>query len=115
MRIPRIQRPHAGAKPLEVSLGTGNRIIVRGSVAKTILFRMGKKDKKSKTAEQKARTAAKQEKKAVQKEKKGKSKVSTDSDQEDVDLDVIRAEYERKVGVMYGGRVLKTSNNPTWY
>ncbi|KAI4206548.1 MAG: hypothetical protein LQ346_001038 [Caloplaca aetnensis] len=57
---------------------------------------MGKKDKKSKTAEQKARTAAKQEKKAVQKEKKGKSKVSTDSDQEDVDLDVIRAEYERK-------------------
>ncbi|KAI4189673.1 MAG: hypothetical protein LQ348_003768 [Seirophora lacunosa] len=57
---------------------------------------MGKKDKKSKTAEQKARTAAKQEKKAVQKEKKGKSKGSVDSDPEDVDLEAIRAEYERK-------------------
>lgn len=58
---------------------------------------MGKKDKKSKTAEQKARNAAKQEKKAVQKEKKAKFQVSTDSDPEDVDLDAIRAEYERKV------------------
>ncbi|KAL8718392.1 MAG: hypothetical protein Q9225_004467 [Loekoesia sp. 1 TL-2023] len=57
---------------------------------------MGKKDKKSKTAEQKARTAAKQEKKAAQKEKKGKPKVPPDSDPEDIDLDAIRAEYERK-------------------
>lgn len=58
---------------------------------------MGKKDKKSKSAEQKARTAAKQEKKAIQKENKGRSKGSADSDPEDVDLDDIRAEYERKV------------------
>ncbi|KAL9015650.1 MAG: hypothetical protein Q9185_006961 [Variospora sp. 1 TL-2023] len=57
---------------------------------------MGKKDKKSKTAEQKARTAARQEKKAVQKDKKGKSKESFESDNEDVDLEAIRAEYERK-------------------
>ncbi|KAL8924881.1 MAG: hypothetical protein Q9208_003764 [Pyrenodesmia sp. 3 TL-2023] len=70
---------------------------------------MGKKDKKSKTAEHKARTAAKQEKKAVHKEKKGKSKLSTDSDQEDVDLDAIRAEYERKVGAMYGGHEVTES------
>ncbi|KAL8937631.1 MAG: hypothetical protein Q9211_003584 [Gyalolechia sp. 1 TL-2023] len=57
---------------------------------------MGKKDKKSKTAEQKARTAAKQEKKAAQKEKKGKSKEAADSDPEDIDLEAVRAEYERK-------------------
>lgn len=58
---------------------------------------MGKKDKKSKTAEQKARVAAKQEKKATQKEKKGKTKGVTDSDAEDVDLEAIRAEYEQQV------------------
>ncbi|KAL8656931.1 MAG: hypothetical protein Q9226_002420 [Calogaya cf. arnoldii] len=57
---------------------------------------MGKKDKKSKTAEQKARVAAKQEKKASQKEKKGKSNDAADSDAEDVDLDAIRAEYEQQ-------------------
>ncbi|KAL8850743.1 MAG: hypothetical protein Q9221_004311 [Calogaya cf. arnoldii] len=57
---------------------------------------MGKKDKKSKTAEQKARVAAKQEKKASQKEKKGKSKDAADSDAEDFDLDAIRAEYEQQ-------------------
>ncbi|KAL8948341.1 MAG: hypothetical protein Q9222_005470, partial [Ikaeria aurantiellina] len=51
---------------------------------------MGKKDKKSKTAEQKARVAAKQEKKAAQKEKKGKSKGTPDSDADDVDLEAIR-------------------------
>ena len=47
---------------------------------------MGKKDKKSKTAEQKARVAAKQSKKAVQKEKKVKAKGGDDSDAEDFDL-----------------------------
>ena len=47
---------------------------------------MGKKDKKSKVAEQKARVAAKQSKKAVQKEKKVKAKGGDDSDAEDVDL-----------------------------
>ncbi|KAI4281652.1 MAG: hypothetical protein L6R38_003523 [Xanthoria sp. 2 TBL-2021] len=57
---------------------------------------MGKKEKKSKTAEQKARVAAKQEKKASQKVKKGKSKDVADSDAEDVDLDAIRAEYEHQ-------------------
>ncbi|CAL8578998.1 Kelch repeat-containing protein 3 [Xanthoria parietina] len=57
---------------------------------------MGKKEKKSKTAEQKARVAAKQVKKATQKEKKGKTKDVADSDAEDVDLDAIRAEYERQ-------------------
>lgn len=63
---------------------------------------MGKKDKKSKTAEQKARTAAKQEKKAAQKEKRGRSKVTADSDPEDIDLEAVRAEYERKVGAAFG-------------
>ncbi|KAL8672409.1 MAG: hypothetical protein Q9168_003116 [Polycauliona sp. 1 TL-2023] len=57
---------------------------------------MGKKEKKSKTAEQKARVAAKQEKKATQREKKGKSKEAADSDAEDVDLDALRAEYEQQ-------------------
>lgn len=61
---------------------------------------MGKKDKKSKTAEQKARVAAKQEKKATQKEKKGKSKggVAADSDADDLDLEAVRQEYEQQVG-----------------
>ncbi|KAL8833834.1 MAG: hypothetical protein Q9170_004056 [Blastenia crenularia] len=57
---------------------------------------MVKKDKKSKNAEQKARTVAKQEKKATQKEKKGKSKGPVDSDPEDIDLDAVRAGYERQ-------------------
>ncbi|KAL8736660.1 MAG: hypothetical protein Q9166_000026 [cf. Caloplaca sp. 2 TL-2023] len=57
---------------------------------------MGKKDKKSKTAEQKARVAAKQEKKASQKEKKAQLKEAADSDAEDVDLEAIRAEYEQR-------------------
>ncbi|KAL9000650.1 MAG: hypothetical protein Q9169_000686 [Polycauliona sp. 2 TL-2023] len=57
---------------------------------------MGKKEKKSKTAEQKARVAAKQEKKAVQREKKGKSKDAADSDADDLDLDAVRAEYEQQ-------------------
>ncbi|KAL8683525.1 MAG: hypothetical protein Q9186_000566 [Xanthomendoza sp. 1 TL-2023] len=57
---------------------------------------MGKKEKKSKTAEQKVRVAAKREKKATQKEKKGRSKGAVDSDAEDVDLEAIRAEYEQQ-------------------
>lgn len=52
----------------------------------TVAIKMGKKDKKSKIAEQKARVAAKQSKKAVQKEKKVKAKGGDDSDAEDVDL-----------------------------
>ena len=60
---------------------------------------MGKKDKKSKTAEQKARVAAKQSKKASQKIKKAKSKGPTGSDAEDVDLDSVLEEYVRKVGL----------------
>lgn len=47
---------------------------------------MGKKEKKSKTAEQRARVAAKQSKKAVQKEKKPRSKGADDSDSDNVDL-----------------------------
>lgn len=58
---------------------------------------MGKKEKKSKTVEQKARVAAKQSKKATQKDKKTKSKVITDSDKEDVDLEYVLEEYARKV------------------
>ena len=58
---------------------------------------MGKKDKKSKTAEQKARVAAKQEKKATQKERKIKSKGGADSDADGVDLEAVRQEYEDKV------------------
>ncbi|KAF1808053.1 galactose oxidase [Eremomyces bilateralis CBS 781.70] len=55
---------------------------------------MGKKDKKSKTAEKKVRVAQKQEKKASQKQKKAKSKgKDQDSDVEDVDLDAVLAEY----------------------
>ena len=58
---------------------------------------MGKKDKKSKTADQKARVAAKQIKKAAQKEKKVKSKGPDDSDAEDVDLESVLEEYAKKV------------------
>ena len=74
---------------------------------------MGKKDKKSKTAEQKARVAAKQSKKASQKEKKAKSKYADDSDAEDVDLESVLEEYARNVGhvdfgLCCGGRKLLT-------
>ena len=74
---------------------------------------MGKKDKKSKTAEQKARVAAKQNKKASQKEKKAKSKNADDSDAEDVDLESVLEEYARNVGqaefvFCFGGRKLLT-------
>ena len=58
---------------------------------------MGKKDKKSKDAEQKARVAAKQSKKAAQKERKGKVKAGDDSDADDDDLDAVLEEYARKV------------------
>lgn len=56
---------------------------------------MGKKDKKSKTAEQKARTLAKQSKKAAKGEKKVKVKAKdADSDaDDDVDLDAVLAAY----------------------
>ena len=74
---------------------------------------MGKKDKKSKTAEQKARVAAKQSKKAAQKEKKVKSKTTDDSDAEDVDLESVLEEFAKKVGqaafaIYIGGRKLLT-------
>ena len=59
---------------------------------------MGKKEKRSKTAEQKARVAAKQSKKASQKEKKAKSKHADDSDAEDVNLESVLEEYARNVG-----------------
>ena len=62
---------------------------------------MAKKDKK--TAEQKARVAAKQSKKAAQKEKKSKSKGAEGSDAEDVDLESVLEEYEKKVGLFKQG------------
>lgn len=58
---------------------------------------MGKKEKKSKTAEQKARVAAKQSKKAAQKDKKIKSKGVDNSDGEDVDLESVLKDYAQKV------------------
>lgn len=58
---------------------------------------MGKKDKKSKTAEQKARVAAKQSKKAAQKDKKVRAKGGDDSDGEDVDLESVLEEYAQQV------------------
>ncbi|KAL2044957.1 hypothetical protein N7G274_002732 [Stereocaulon virgatum] len=57
---------------------------------------MGKKDKKSKTAEQKARVAAKQSKKATQKEKKAKSKGADDDDAEDIDLESVLEAYAQQ-------------------
>jgi hypothetical protein len=62
---------------------------------------MGKKDKKSKTAEQKARVAAKQSKKATQKEKKATSKGADDSDAEDIDLESVLEEYAKQVSCPY--------------
>lgn len=58
---------------------------------------MGKKDKKSKTAEQKARVAARQSKRAAQKDKKVKAKGGDDSDKEDVDLETVLEDYAKKV------------------
>lgn len=58
---------------------------------------MGKKDKKSKTAEQKARVAAKQSKKAAHKDKKVRAKGGVDSDGEDVDLESVLEEYAKQV------------------
>ena len=60
---------------------------------------MGKKDKKTKGVEKKARAAAKQNKKAAQREKKGKTKGSADSDAEDVDLEIVLADYEKQVSL----------------
>ncbi|KAA6413278.1 MAG: Kelch repeats protein [Lasallia pustulata] len=71
---------------------------------------MGKKDKKSKTAEQKARVAARQNKKAAQKEKKVKSKGAVDSDAEDIDLDEVLAEYTRQQALFL--KVTETSCKP---
>ena len=58
---------------------------------------MGKKEKKSKTAEQKARVAARQSKRAAQKDKKVKSKGADDSDGEDIDLETVLEDYAKKV------------------
>jgi hypothetical protein len=73
---------------------------------------MGKKDKKSKTAEQKARVAAKQAKKAAQKEKKAKAKGSAndDSDAEDVDLDAVLASYAEQQAKFL--KVTETGSGP---
>lgn len=59
---------------------------------------MGKKEKKSKTAEQKARIVAKQNKKATQKVKKAKSK---NDDNDEVDLQAILDEYSQQVCMLY--------------
>jgi uncharacterized protein (DUF3084 family) len=61
---------------------------------------MGKKEKKSKTAEQKARVAARQNKRATQKDKKLKSKAADDSDGEDVDLESVLEDYAKQVCCM---------------
>ena len=60
---------------------------------------MGKKDKKSKSAEQKARVAAKQNRKATQKDVKSKSKRNgdDDSDADNVDLESVLEEYAKQV------------------
>ena len=58
---------------------------------------MGKKEKKSKTAEQKARVAARQNKKAAQKDKKSKTKGGDESDGEDIDLESVLEDYAKKV------------------
>lgn len=58
---------------------------------------MGRKDKKSKTAEQKARVAAKQSKKAAHKDKKVRAKGGGDSDGEDVDLESVLEDYAKQV------------------
>ena len=63
---------------------------------------MGKKEKKSKSAEQKARVVAKQTKKAAQKEKKINSKLSNESDGEDIDLESVLEEFSRQVFPSYG-------------
>ena len=60
---------------------------------------MGKKDKKSKSAEQKARVQAKQSRKAAKGEKKTKAKGTAredDSDADDVDLDAVLASYAQE-------------------
>src|SRR5436190_20464710 len=60
---------------------------------------MGKKEKKSKSAEQKARVLAKQSKKAAKGEKKVKAKKAArdvDSDAEDVDVDAVLASYAQE-------------------
>lgn len=58
---------------------------------------MGKKEKKSKTAEQKARVAARQTKRAAQKDKKVKAKGGDDSDQEEIDLETVLEDYAKQV------------------
>src|SRR5271163_2808165 len=60
---------------------------------------MGKKEKKSKSAEQKARVLAKQSKKAAKGEKKVKAKNAArdvDSDADDVDIDAVLASYAQE-------------------
>jgi hypothetical protein len=58
---------------------------------------MGKKEKKSKTADQKARVAARQSKRTAQKDKKAKTKGADDSDGEDVDLESVLEDYAKQV------------------
>jgi hypothetical protein len=61
--------------------------------------KMGKKDKKSKSAEQKARVLAKQSKKAAKGEKKVKVKGAAhedDSDADDLDIDAVLASYAQE-------------------
>ena len=69
---------------------------------------MGKKEKKSRTAEQKARIAAKQNKKATQKVKKAKSK---DDDNDDVDLQAVLDEYSKQVCTLCGN----CSSSPSFF
>ena len=60
---------------------------------------MGKKDKKSKSAEQKARVQARQSKKAAKSEQKSKAKGAgheDDSETDDIDLDAVLAAYAQE-------------------
>ena len=68
---------------------------------------MGKKEKKSKTAEQKARVAARQSKRAAQKDKKVKAKGGDDSDKEDIDLETVLEDYAKQVCLMDYSQHLK--------
>lgn len=60
---------------------------------------MAKKDKKSKNVEKKARVAAKQTKKATQKERKERTREKDDSNDDDLDLETVLAEYEKNVSL----------------
>ncbi|KAI4216949.1 MAG: hypothetical protein LQ351_000898 [Letrouitia transgressa] len=70
---------------------------------------MAKKDKKSKNVEKKARVAAKQTKKATQKERKERTREKDDSNDDDLDLETVLAEYEKNDLWLYD------SHNYTWF